>query len=202
MKNNIFQYIFIVIVIGLIAFAAYSIYGNKTEEPEETIQEELEVTNIQNNIRLGIAEYDTLNPIVSHNKYVQEISKLIFEPLLTISPDYRIENALAAEWSKINETTYLIKLKENILWHDGEKFEAKDVQFTIDRLKEGNSIYSYNVEKVNGLEVIDDTTVKITLNEEVPFFEYNLTFPILPYHQYITEDFWTSTRMAAGTRYV
>ena len=165
MKNNILQYIFIAIVIGLICFAAYSIYGNKEETKENTITEELEVTSIQNNIRIGIAEYDTLNPIVSHNKYVQEISKIIFEPLLTLTQDFKIENALASEWSKLNETTYLIKLKENILWHDGEKFSAKDVQFTIDRLKEGKSIYSYNVEKVNGVEVIDDTTIKIMLSE-------------------------------------
>ena len=198
-RNNILQYLFIAVVIILIVFAVYSIYGTRKIEEESNEEEELEITNIQNNIRLGIAEYDTLNPIISKNKYVQEISKILFEPLITITSDYKLKNALAKEWSKINETTYLIKLKDNITWHDGEKLVAKDVQFTMDRLKEGKSIYSSNVEKVTSLEVIDDTTVKIILSEEVPFFEYYLTFPIVPYHQYLTEDFWTSTRNVAGT---
>ena len=198
-RNNILQYLFIAIVIILIGVAVYSIYGTREIEEESNEEEELEITNIQNSIRLGIAEYDTLNPIVSKNKYVQEISRILFEPLITITSDYKLENALAEEWSKINETTYLIKLKDNITWHDGEKLVAKDVQFTMDRLKEGNSIYSSNVEKVTSLEVIDDITVKIILSEEVPFFEYYLTFPIVPYHQYLTEDFWTSTRNVAGT---
>lgn len=198
-KNNLLQYLFIAIVITLIGVAIYSIYGQKEEIEETEEQEQLEITNIQNSIRLGIAEYDTLNPIVSKNKYVQEIAKILYEPLITITSDYKLENALAKEWSKLNETTYLIKLKENVTWHDGEKLVAKDVQFTMDRLKEGNSIYSSNVEKVTSLEVIDDTTVKIILSEEVPFFEYYLTFPIVPYHQYLTEDFWTSNRNVAGT---
>ena len=199
MKNNVFQFIFVVIVISLIVFAAYTIYGQKEEIEEKPVEEEFQTTNIQNNIRLGIAEYDTLNPIVSQNKYVQEISKIIYEPLIRITPDFKVEGALAKELSKVNNTTYLVKLRENVLWHDGEKLEGADVQFTIDRLKEGRSIYSYNVEKVISVEVIDNLTLKIILSEEVPYFEYNLTFPILASHQYTEGDFWKNNRMATGT---
>ena len=46
--------------------------------------------------------------------------------------------------AKQNDTTYIIKLRDDKMWSDGKKFTAEDVRFTIDRLKEGKSIYSYN----------------------------------------------------------
>jgi len=71
----------------------------------------------------------------------------------------------------------------------GTDFSAYDVLFTIDRLKEVSSIYSYNVQHVIGAEVIDNNTIKIELDIEVPFFEYNLIFPILSKTYYEGEDF-------------
>ena len=71
----------------------------------------------------------------------------------------------------------------------GQRFTAEDVRFTIDRLKDTNSIYSYNVSHVTSVEVVDDYTVRISLDSEVPFFEYNLTFPILSKDFYEGQDF-------------
>ena len=120
-----------------------------------------------------------MNPILSNNKNVQDISKLIYDPLITLTADYKLEGCLAKEWAKQNDNSYLIKLRENVRWSDGERFTSEDVRFTIDRLKDTTSIYSYNVEHVTQVEIVDDYTLKITLDKEIPFFEYNLTFPIL-----------------------
>ena len=48
-------------------------------------------------------EFDNINPILSNNKNVQDISRLIFEPLFTLTQDYKIEGVLAKECSKIDE---------------------------------------------------------------------------------------------------
>lgn len=127
------------------------------------------------------------------------IDKLIFEPLITIDENYRTKLCLATECSKTSDTSYVIKIDNNKKWQDGTPLMAKDIQFTIDRLKEGKSIYAYNVEKVSSVEIIDASTVKINLAEEVPFFEYNLTFPILPNNYYLGEDFNTSTKIPIGS---
>ena len=127
------------------------------------------------------------------------IDKLIFEPLMNITYDYKLEYCLATEWSKISDTSYIIKIDSNKKWQDGSNLTTKDIQFTIDRLKEGRSIYSYNVEKVNSIEILDDNTVRINLIEPVPFFEYNLTFPILPNNYYLGEDFYNSSKVPIGT---
>ena len=199
--NNIFKYIFIFVVIGLIAFSLYSIYHkeeNETNKEEENVVVEKPVVKT---LRLGVSKYDTMNPILSKNKSIQYIDRIIFEPLLTINEDYSISNCLAKEYSKTGDYSYLIKLRDDVKWHDGMDFVAKDVQFTIDRLKEEgiNSIYEENVKNIQMVEVIDDYTVKITLYEYDAFFNYNLIFPILPYHYYIDEDFKNSEKTPIGT---
>ena len=200
MKSNFFKYIFIIFAIGIIVYSIYTIYfkdKEKVENVEEnTITEEIAETK---DLRLGISNFDTMNPLLTKNKEVLNIDKLIFEPLLTIDENYKVNLCLAKEWSKTSDTSYVVKIDNSVKWQDGSSIIAKDVQFTIDRLKEGKSVYSYNVEKVISVEVLDVDTIKINLSEEVPFFEYNLTFPILPNNYYLNEDFNTSTKIPIGT---
>lgn len=198
MKSNSFKYIFIIIIIGLLGYAGYMLYGKKdaNKNEVETTYTEEEQQQILTDIRIPIVNFDTINPILSKNQNIQNISRLIYEPLLNITQDYKIELCLAKEWTKSSETSYIIKLKDNIKWNDGNTFTAKDVQYTIDRLKDSNvtSIYSYNVQDVIGVEVIDNNTIKINLNREVPFFEYNLTFPIMSSKYYENEDFVNTSK--------
>lgn len=189
MKSNWFKYVFIIFIVIILIFAIF-----KIRKDEEEQQQELEQTTSSQNeqvkeITLGIAQLDTMNPILSNNKNVQDISKLIYEPLVTLTSDYKAEPCLATEWAKQSDNSYLIKLRENVRWSDGERFTAEDVKFTIDRLKDTPTIYSYNVQYVIGIDIVDDYTVKINLDREIPFFEYNLTFPILSKSYYENEDF-------------
>ncbi len=119
---------------------------------------------------------------------------MIYEPLVTITADYKAEPCLAKEWAKQSDNSYLIKLRENVKWTEGQRFTAEDVRFTIDRLKEISSIYSYNVQHVTSIDIIDDYTVKINLDGEIPFYEYQLTFPILSKDYYENEDFVNTSK--------
>ena len=199
MKNSFFKYIFILFVLAIIIFAIYMIYfrkdSNENFDTSNNVEQEYEVKDL----RLGISNFDTINPLLSNNKEVLNIDKLVFEPLMKIDENYKLQNCLAKECSKTSATTYVLKIDNDKRWQDGSQVIAKDVQFTIDRLKEVGSIYSYNVEKVVSVEVLDSETLKINLSEEVPFFEYNLTFPIMCNNNYIGEDFRTTSKLPIGT---
>lgn len=201
MKINWIKYIFIIFAIGIMIFAIIKIKGDEEAKNQSQISKTESVEEKITQLSLGIAEFDTINPILSNNKNVQDISKLIYEPLINITEDYNLEPCLATEWAKQNSTTYIIKLRENVKWSDGNKFTASDVRYTIDRLKDTTSIYSYNVQYVIGVDAIDDYTVKITLDKEIPFFEYNLIFPIMSSKYYENEDFRSTTKnnMPIGT---
>lgn len=196
MKSNIVKYIFVAIVIGLVIFSAVILYGNKDEENQKLPIAQTEEIKMITNMRVPIVNFDTINPILSKNQNIQDLARLIYEPLLNINENYKIEMCLAKEYSKVSPTSYVIKLKENIKWQDGKILTAKDLQFTIDILKNSkvNSIYAWNVKDVSGVEVIDDTTIRINLNKEVPFFEYNLIFPIMSQYYYENEDFLTTAK--------
>ena len=198
MKSNIFKYIFIIFVVIIVIVAFFVIRNNesKQETQEETTNTSEEIVR---EIRLGIAQCDTLNPLLTTNKNVQDITKLVFEPLVDVSSDYKATPALATEWAKQDATTYIIKLRENVKWSNGERFTSMDVQFTYDKLKENSSIYSSNLEHVTMLEVVDDYTIKMYLDQEVPFFEYNLTFPILSKTFYDTQDYYNTGIVPVGT---
>lgn len=194
MKSNIIKYIFILFVIFIIGFAAYKIYYK-----EESVNENEQVNAIETdeqiltNMRIGIAGFDNINPIISQNRDVINLSTIIYEPLMSLSEDYKLELRLAKECSKINGKTYIVKLRENLTWEDGSSITGRDVQFTVEKLKEGNSIYSDNAKNISSVEIIDGLTVRINLSKEEEFFEYNLIFPIISSNQFSNvEDFYKS----------
>ena len=195
MKSNWIKYIFAIFIIIVLIFAIVKIRSDEKQEELDAKSASQEDEKVRE-IRVGIANLDTINPILSNNKNVQDITKLIYEPLVNITSDYKAEPCLATEWAK-EENSYLIKLRENVKWSDGLRFTAEDVRFTIDRLKEINSIYSYNVAHVIGVDIVDDYTIRINLDGEVPFFEYNLIFPILSKDYFEGEDFVNSSKNAS-----
>lgn len=200
-NNNLFKYIFAIVVVFLVGYTMYIIFQNKTEPENTTLDQTSTLTNIQTDLRFAIAEMDTFNPILSNNRNVQEISKIIYEPLVSLNENYKIEYHLAEEIAKTDDVTYVVKLRPGILWEDGSKFTVDDIIFTVDFIKQSGirTVYSENLNKVIELMGIDETTLKITLSEPVPFFEYNLTVPIMCKKYYEGEDFSNSNKLPIGT---
>lgn len=193
MKSNIIKYIFIVFVIFIIIFAIYKINFEGQEEPQNTQENTVQTTQETESIlKIGISDFDNINPLITKNEDIISISTILYQPLLELTSDYGIELKLAEEWSKSDGITYLVKLKDGIKWEDGTNVTGQDVKFTIERLQEGESVYSDNVENIKSVEIIDGNTVRINLKEEEPFFEYNLIFPIISSTQFANEDFYKS----------
>lgn len=199
--STLFKYIFAIFVIIILCYAGYKLYENKentVDDSQNTVQTS-ETDDTIKDIRLGLCNYDTINPLITTNREILNIDTLVYEPLFTITKDYQLNPCLATEWSKTGDSTYIVKIDTTIKWQDGAYLTAKDVQFTIDKLKEGNSIYKSNVSHVSSVEVIDSSTIKIILDQAEPFFEYNLTFPIMSNLYYFDTDFYTSNKVPIGT---
>lgn len=137
-----------------------------------------------------------MNPIISKNQNVQDISKLIYEPLFDISNDYQLENSLGIEFSKADNVTYFVKLRENVKWHNGTDFTASDVKYTVDTIKSlgDKSIYTPNVSNIDYIEIMNNNLIKIHLYSEQSLFEYNLTFPIISSNFFKDDDINTSSK--------
>lgn len=200
---DVFKYIFAAVVVILVGYTIYVITQTTTEE-ETTLDQTSTVSNIQTDLRFAIAELDTINPLKTNNRNVQEVTKIIYDPLVTLDANYKLEYCLAEEIAKTDDVTYIVKLRKGVLWEDKSNFTADDVKFTIDTIKDLESrgetcIYSENLKNVSEVEVVDSNTIKISLYSAVDFFEYNLTFPIMCQSYYEGEDFATSEKVPIGT---
>ncbi len=197
--NNVIKYIFSIVVIILILGTMYFIVKNRSKNEDYSLDQTSTVSNIQTDLRFAIAGYDTINPIISDNRNVHEISKVIYEPLITLNENYKMEYCLAEEIGKTDDLTYVIKLRKGVLWQNKSNFTAEDVKFTMDIIRSGiNTIYADNLRYVADYEVIDSTTLKIYLTQPVPFFEYNLTFPIMCKSYHEGEDFGAKVPIGTG----
>ena len=115
MKSNIVKYIFFAIVGILIIYAVYSIYNEDKNSNINNVQEtKTSDINIITDIRIPIVNLDTMNPILSKNRNVQDISRLIYEPLMSLDENYKPQACIAKEWSVVDNTSYLIKIRDNI----------------------------------------------------------------------------------------
>jgi len=86
---------------------------------------------------------------------------------------------LALKWDVEDSQHYTFYLRDDVYFHNGEKFTADDVAFTIEHAKAAKGGQAFNrLSVVESVEVIDDTTIRITLNRPNNDFLYYLYSPV------------------------
>ena len=153
-----------------------------TTQAKEEIQNPVEGGELALSMRMP----KTLNPLVNEDITVDNILKLIFEPLFTIDSETLkpIPN-IASDYS-IEEggKTVSITIRDDIYWHDGKQLTAKDVIFSLDTIRATeNSLYK---SALNNVASYSNKGNKVIINYTEPysFFMYKLCFPIIASHYY------------------
>ncbi len=114
---------------------------------------------------------------------------------------------LATEASaNADATTWTVKLRDDVTWHDGEEFTAEDVAFTYDYYRDGPpnryTHHASDVPVVESAEALDATTVELTCERPCPTLDLVTLadLPILPRHIWEgIEDPQTYTELPVGT---
>ena len=140
----------------------------------------------------GSGDYDSINPIMNEHC---EIKHLLFDSLVKLDQNGDPVASLAESWSYDEASmTYTFQLRSDVKWHDGEKFTAEDVKFTIEAIMDpenGSENYPNYIE-VQEIQVISDTEIAFILSEpNYAFLDY-MTMSILPQHKLQGEDMWES----------
>ncbi|MDB5623005.1 MAG: Extracellular solute-binding protein family 5, partial [Devosia sp.] len=95
---------------------------------------------------------------------------------------------LAQSWELSEDgLTYTFKLRDNVLWHDGEAFNADDVVFTLTQIWTNPDVPFYlanNFRLIEAVTKLDDLTVAVKLSRPQPAFPALLGYnaAILPEH--------------------
>lgn len=168
------------------------------EDKTEDIETPIEFTPVEGGqVVLPLTTFNTLNPLITENSSYYYFSKLIFESLFEFDNDLNITNQLAEDYSiKDDGRTIEIKLKDNVYWHDGEKFKPEDIAFTINTIKYANTDSTYkemftnamgsnspsDLRRIIDVTIIDESNILISFDRAFSNNLEVLTFPIIPKH--------------------
>ena len=147
-----------------------------------------------NTDEIVIAAYcrEDLNPIYQTDYSSNMVNSAILDSLFYFDSDCSMWPHLATGYSRLNENTLRINLREGIKWQPDrdnnftdEYFDAEDVYFTYSL---GSLIDWYAFQWLTDLAIVDDYTIDFTINFENCPYTMNsilknfLSSPILPEH--------------------
>jgi peptide/nickel transport system substrate-binding protein len=147
--------------------------GEKTPPPADA-------EYVEDLIVLGgdkIPVIDTGNPAYTVSQSAW-ISNMVFNNLVKFTIDGEYVPALATEWDSDDYQNFTFKLRDDVYFHNGEKFTAEDVAFTIDRAKEALGTQAYDrYSKVESYEIVNDYEIKLTLAKVAVDFIDDIAWP-------------------------
>src|SRR5438128_8102460 len=101
---------------------------------------------------------------------------------------------LAISWKTIDDTTWEVKLRQGVKFHDGTPFTSKDVKATFDRVLDPvkKMIARGNHAKIKTVEIVDDYTVRFKTDGPYPLFVERMTAQVMESEKVIREkgDEW------------
>ena len=110
------------------------------------------------------ADPETLDPMGQLSGPVLAFCHLVYDPLVRWNKDMKIEPKLAESWEQIDPLTLRFHLRKGVKFQSGNPFTAKDVAWTLDRLKKSPDFKGL-YEAFAGSKVIDDHTIDIITKE-------------------------------------
>jgi peptide/nickel transport system substrate-binding protein len=147
----------------------------------------------------------TLDMMNQSEQPASNVGAQMFDLLVERDQSLKIVPALAAELPKlVNPTTWEIKLRKGVKFHNGEDFNADSVKFSLERLANpANKLRgapSFGL--LDRVEVVDPFTVRVITKKPWPVFIPHLTLrsaSMYPPKEYAGKDSAAISRNPIGT---
>lgn len=125
----------------------------------------------------------TLDWITNTWMETNTVSRCIFNALIDLQSDYSYAGGLATSWKVIDDLTWHFYLRKGVKYHNGEVFDATDVKFTLERMKdkELKSPWAWLVKQIAEVKILDPYTIELKTTSPQPGFLAKLVYiPIIP----------------------
>lgn len=134
--------------------------------------------------RLTVAVARDFGPLNIFASSEAGLTELVYDKLLAPSPYVREPQPwLATRVIALDPSTWQVTLRDDVSWHDGERFTADDVAFTVDYFKKApTGRWTHHVSEVPEIaqvEVLDPTTLRLRCAYPCPELG-TITLPDLP----------------------
>ncbi|WP_342513070.1 ABC transporter substrate-binding protein [Sporosarcina sp. FSL K6-1522] len=172
MKRNKNVFISVVMIVMLVLAACSGGGGDKKEGAKTTDGGKNPAESRGNEIIVGItSDPQSWDPIDTFLLDWSTVAISVFEGLVERDLDLELKPGLAESWEYLDDSTIEFKLRQGVVFHNGEPFNADAVKFTFDRLlgEEGQKGPQYsNYASIESVEVKDEFTVIMKLNAPDP----------------------------------
>jgi peptide/nickel transport system substrate-binding protein len=102
----------------------------------------------------------------------------VFDHLAARDPKTgKVGPSLATSWRAVDDTTWEVKLRQGVKFHDGSPFTARDVKASFERVLDPDRKMPLrgNHLKIKSVEVVDDHTARFKTDGPYPLFVERLT---------------------------
>ena len=116
------------------------------------------------------AETVTFDIQATNDQATTRVSVQIYETLVRQTSDLELVPGLATSWAPVDgeENTYLFTLRDDVTFHNGEKFTSKDVEYTMRRAAASSTIsHIVGTLDVDKIEIVSEYQIK--LGTKTPF---------------------------------
>lgn len=133
-----------------------------------------------------VGTYSNANPLYVTGQVNDAVSKLVFASLFKYDEDNRLKGDLAEGFTVDRTgTTYTVRLKPNLRWHDGKPLTAEDVVFTYKTIQNPDAQSPLNPSWLGVVvDAPDRRTVTFKLSNPLSSFQHSLTTGIIPKHSF------------------
>jgi len=139
------------------------------------------------NLKLGLtggSSSDTLDPHKSLTYLDTSRLQSLYQPLAQLNAQAQVEYVLAESITPHGSlSTWIIRLRPGVTWHDGKDFTADDVIFTFQRVYHGNFTGRFGLGPIDikNTKAVDKLTVQVKMTkpfasfaEQLASISYNL----------------------------
>ncbi|MGE4469542.1 MAG: ABC transporter substrate-binding protein [Desulfovibrio sp.] len=160
--------------------------AEETKAPEQAAEKAPEAQ--PKTLRLAMAaDPVSLDPLVQLSGGMLQYSHMVFDPLVRWAQDGSIVPRLAYKWEQIDDNTMRFFLLEGVKFHSGNEFTAKDVVWTLARLKKSQDFKGL-FEPFEKAVAVDDYTVDLVTKEP-----YGLLLSMATYIFPMDSEFYSGT---------
>ena len=187
--------------LGLSASSAYALVGWKGISPALSHQHEMQSGGT---LRIVMNIKEITHPAIFDWSEKGNAARLVIEPLVKLGPDNIARPHLLESWQASEDLTqWTLRLRPNILWSNGDTFNADDVIFNfehwldpatgssnISRFSAMTQIVDGQTSMIPGaIEKIDDLTVRLNLRiPDLAIPESLADYPALIVHRRFLEE--------------
>lgn len=118
-------------------------------------------------------EQVSMDPQFARTGNNQTTAQHIFERLITLDENLRVQPGLAAAWKNIDPLTWEVKLRAGVTFHDGSPLTAEDVVFSLKRpptIPNSPASFAPSVSNIASMDIVDPLTIMMKSKRPDPRF--------------------------------